>query len=291
MRLSEKYSFTRAFLLLGYFCLLIIIGNLVYVAVTPVVPPARKVFSAETLPFVWPHIWEVLAVAISFLLWLSVGSFYVFPLLRRQIRLHKAYLQGTPTALIQPQPVSRDLEIQELRILSTRPRWLGPRFALLLVFVLLLVFPVALPWLISDSFPHEPVRSIVGIIVLICEVLALLVVLVLPGSLFAASPSLHADNQGFTVNNLPSNKETTINWRDAQIFARVGSYRRNPHLAYYELVNDTQSLIFAVALKPHSRFALVRPTTSFEEYERQTQQLLGMIAVKTGLPLVDLRSR
>jgi hypothetical protein len=285
MRLSEKYSFTRAFLLLGYFCLLIIIGNLVYVAVTPVVPPARKVFSAETLPFVWPHIWEVLAVAISFLLWLSVGSFYVFPQLRRQICLHKKYLQGKPTALIQPQPVSRDLEIQELWILSTRPRWFSQ------FFVLLLVCAVALPTFISDSFPHEPVRSIVGIIVLICEVLALLVILVLPGSLFAASPSLHADNQGFTVNNLPSNKETTINWRDAQIFARVGSYRRNPHLAYYELVNDTQSLIFAVALKPHSRFALVRPTTSFEEYERQTQQLLGMIAVKTGLPLVDLRSR
>jgi hypothetical protein len=284
MRLSEKYSFTRPFLLLGYFCLLIFIGYLIYFALTPVVPPARKVFSAETLPFIWPHIWEFLAVAISFLLWLSVGSFYVFPLLRRQMRLHKAYLMGKPTVLIQPQPVSRDLEIRELSILSTRPRWFSQ------FFVLLLVFPVALPWLISDDFPHEPVRSIVGMITLICAVLALLVILVLPGSLFAASPSLRADGQSFTVNNLPSNKETAIEWQDARIFARVGSYRRNPRLAYYELVNDTQSLIFAMALKPPSRFALVRPTTSFEEYERQTQQLLGMIAARTGLPLADLRS-
>ncbi|HEY7021381.1 MAG TPA: hypothetical protein VH349_09710 [Ktedonobacterales bacterium] len=285
MRLSEKYSFTRAWLGLGYFVLLVFTGYLIYFALTPVVPPARNVFSAETLPFIWPHIWGFLAVAIPFILWLSVGSFYVFPLLRRQMRLHKAYLMGKPTALIQPQPISRDLEIQELWIRSTRPR----RFSQL--FVLLLVFPVALPWLISDSFPHEPVRSIVGIIVLICEVLALLVVLVLPGSLFAASPSLRADSQGFTVNNLPSNKETTMKWQDARIFARVGSYRRNPRLAYYELVDDKQLLTFVVALKPPARFALVKPTTAFEEYERQTQQLLGMIAAETGLPLVDLRSR
>jgi hypothetical protein len=285
MRLSEKYSFTLAFVLLGYFCLLIFIGYLIYFALTPVVPPARNVFSAETLPFIWPHIWEFLAVAIPVILWLSVGGFYVFPLLRRQMRLHKAYLMGMPTALIQPQPVSRDLEMQELSIFSTRPSWFSG------LFILLLVFPVALPLLISDSFPHEPVQSIVGIIALICEVLALLMLLVLPGSLFAASPSLRADSQRFTVNNLPSNKETAIKWQDARIFARVGSYRRDPRLAYYELVDDKQSLTFAVALKPPSRFELVKPATSFEEYERQTQQLLGMIAAKTGLPLVDLRSR
>jgi hypothetical protein len=79
-------------------------------------------------------------------------------------------------------------------------------------------------------------------------------------------------------------------WRDARIFARIGQHKRNSRLAYYELVDDTQSLTFAVALKPPARFTLVRPTTSFEEYERQTQQLLGMIAAKSGVPLVDLRS-
>ena len=98
MRLSERYSFARAWLGLGYIVLLAIIGNLTYLALTPVVPPARKVFSAETLPFVWPfvwpHIWEFLAVAISFLLWLGAGSIYVFPRLRRQMHLHKAYLMG-----------------------------------------------------------------------------------------------------------------------------------------------------------------------------------------------------
>jgi hypothetical protein len=114
MRLSERYSFVRAWLGLGYIVLLVFVGSLIYLALTPVVPPARKAFSAETLPFIWPPIWEFLAVAISFLLWRSVGSFYVFPLLRRQMRLHNADLMGKPTVLIQPQPVSRDLEMQEL---------------------------------------------------------------------------------------------------------------------------------------------------------------------------------
>jgi hypothetical protein len=122
--------------------------------------------------------------------------------------------------------------------------------------------------------------------VYICVVLEYLGLASLPGTLLIATPSLRADSEGFILS-----KGRTIKWRDVRIFARVGAYRRDPRLAYYELVDDKQSLTFAVALKPPSRFALLRPATSFEEYERQTQQLLAMIAAKTGLPLVDLRSR
>ena len=68
MRLSERCSFTRAFLLLGYLCLLIFIGNLIYLALTPVVPPARKVFSAETYRL-FGHMFG------NFLLWLFLSSY------------------------------------------------------------------------------------------------------------------------------------------------------------------------------------------------------------------------
>jgi hypothetical protein len=50
-------------------------------------------------------------------------------------------------------------------------------------------------------------------------------------------------------------------------------------------------MVLRYALKPPSRFAFVKPATSFEEYKRHTQQMLGMIAAKIELPLVDLRSR
>jgi hypothetical protein len=281
MRLSEKYNFVLAWLGLGYIALVVIIGYLIYFALTPVVPPARNVFSAETLPFIWPF----LAVIVPLLLWLSVGSFYVFPPLRRQVRLHRAYIQGEPATFIQPQPTSMDQGVQEIH---TRVE--GLPGSNLLPYLLVLC-PVALLGLLGGRFPGEPVRSIIEGLVLSYVALALSVLVVLPGSLTASSLSLCADSEGLTVHNLTLNQGMMIKWRDVRIFARVGSYRRSPRLAYYELVDDKQSLIFAVALKPPSRFALVKPTTSFEEYERQTQQLLGMIAARTGLPLVDLRSR
>ena len=277
MRLSDRYGFTLAFLLLGYFCLLIFIGTLIYLALTPVVPPARNVFSVETLPFIWPF----LAVAVPFIILLSVGSFYVFPPLRRQIRLHKAYIKGEPTTFIQPQPALSDYDAQEIAIRLKRNPWTTTLFILLALCVGALLGYAGL------VFHHqEPYGSIIEMTVYICVVLEFLVLASLPGTLLIASPSLRADSEGFILS-----KGRSVNWQDARIFARVGSYRRDPRLAYYELVDDKQSLTFAVALKPPSRFALVRPETSFEEYERQTQQLLGMIAVKTGLPLVDLRSR
>jgi hypothetical protein len=281
MRLSEKYSFARAWLGLGYIVLLVIIGNLTYLALTPVVPPARNVFSAETLPFIWPF----LAIAVPLLLGIAVGSFYVLPPLRRQVRLHRAYIQGEPTTLIQPQPTFIDLSVQEIRTRVEGLPWSN------LLPYLLVLCPIALLWFLGGSFPGEPVRSIIAMLVLSYVVLALSDLIVLPGAVIAPTPSLRADSEGLTVHNLTLNQGMTIKWRSARIFARVGFYKRNPRLAYYELVDDKQTLTFAVALKPPSRFAIVRPTTSFEEYERQTQQLLGMIPARTGLPLVDLRSR
>jgi hypothetical protein len=281
MRLSGRFGFTRAFLWLGYIAVLFVGVNIAYLALTPVVPPARNVFSAETVPFIWPF----LAVAIPFILWLSVGSFYVRPPLSQQMRLHKAYVRGEPTALIQPQPVLIDQDVQEVWIRLKRPHW-SSLFAILLVFC-----TVAPLWFLAISFPDEPVRSIVQLIALSYLAVELLAFAVLPGGLFAASPSLRAESESLAVINLMFNKRQTIKWREARIFARVGTYRRYPYLAYYELVDDKESLTFALALKPPSRFALVKPATSFEEYQQQVEQLLGMITAKTGLPLVDLRSR
>jgi hypothetical protein len=148
-------------------------------------------------------------------------------------------------------------------------------------------------WFIKLRFPEEPASSIVSIVTWMYTGVLFLRIgiqqyrsLALPGSRATATPYLWADAEGLSLST-----KGRINWRDARIFARVGSYRCDPRLAYYELVNDKQTLTFAVALKPPSRFALVKLITSFEEYEREAQQLLGMIAAKTGLPLVDLRSR
>jgi hypothetical protein len=211
---------------------------------------------------------------------IGIGALYLLPPLRRQMRLHEAYVRGESTPLIQPQPTLTDQSVQQLWIrLKRKPGATSLYMSLVLIVA-------ALVGLMVIRFHDEPAHTIIQLMVLSCVMLEPLGITIPPGSLFHASPLIRADSEGLNIS-----KRKTIKWRDARIFARVGSYRRDPRLAYYELVDDKQSLTFAVALKPPSRFALVKPAASFEEYERQTQQLLGMIAAKTGLPLVDLRSR
>jgi hypothetical protein len=118
MRLSDRSGFTLASLLLGYFCLLVFTASLIHLALTPVVPPARNVFSVETLPIIRPF----LALVVPNLLWPSAGSFYVFSPLRREMRLHRAYIRGESTALVQPQPALNDYEAQEMAIRLKRNR-------------------------------------------------------------------------------------------------------------------------------------------------------------------------
>jgi hypothetical protein len=224
VRLSDRYGCLRAFLWLGYIVVLVFSVNIAYLALTPVVPPARNVFSVETLPFIWPF----LALVVPFSLGISVGSFYVVPLLRRQLRLHEAYARGEPTALIEPQPALSNYDAQDMAIRLKRNLWTTTLFILLVLCV-----GVLLGYTGFFFRNQEPHWSIIQMTVYICVVLEYLGLASLPGTLLIASPSLRADSEGFILS-----KGRTIKWRDVLIFARVGAYRRDPRLAYYELVDD-----------------------------------------------------
>jgi hypothetical protein len=84
-------------------------------------------------------------------------------------------------------------------------------------------------------------------------------------------------------------------WDDAQVFTisppgEVGS----PPLRY-ELVGRRCAVRWVRAqerlpFRPLDALMATKPTVPFEEYDRQMDALLGLIAEKTGLPLYDLRN-
>jgi hypothetical protein len=93
-----------------------------------------------------------------------------------------------------------------------------------------------------------------------------------------------ATEEGMKINNI-----STIAWSDTSVFAIIGPRRRNSSVIFYELADTEESLVFRVRTKPFPWYSWLAPDMSFAEYQAQMQQLLGFIAAKTALPLLDLR--
>ena len=89
-------------------------------------------------------------------------------------------------------------------------------------------------------------------------------------------------------------KTHSVPWRDARLFAINGVYGsfgyKQP--VVYELSSENDIIRWGWMRRNNARVMfLARPTVSPEEYERQMQGLLSMIAAKTNLPLYDLRKK
>ncbi len=79
-------------------------------------------------------------------------------------------------------------------------------------------------------------------------------------------------------------EERAIAWTDARLFS-VFAVRRQGNNVYYELSSAKRILRWNWDRSLRG----LRPTTSQEEYNRQMEAVLRIIAAKTGLPLYDLR--
>src|SRR5262249_36848797 len=71
---------------------------------------------------------------------------------------------------------------------------------------------------------------------------------------------------------------------------RILHQMKYPHPIVYELSSAHDVVRWAWMRQNNRRVIFfAQPTVSAEEYERQMQALLSLIAAKTGLPLYDLR--
>lgn len=86
-----------------------------------------------------------------------------------------------------------------------------------------------------------------------------------------------------------------IRWQDVRLFAILSANllsKKNHLTGGYEL-SSPGTIVRWMRLSPGVRFSLFRfmlkPALPFDEYDRQMDALLSLIAAKTGLPLYDLR--
>jgi hypothetical protein len=86
----------------------------------------------------------------------------------------------------------------------------------------------------------------------------------------------------------------SISWHQAHLFAIVGGGKHENSAVCYEL-SGPESIVRWVRVRrgmpyyPLWLAAATKPKASFDDYEREMDALLSLIAEKTGLPLYDLR--
>ncbi len=108
-------------------------------------------------------------------------------------------------------------------------------------------------------------------------------------SLFAVRQQIQVTSKGLKVRDARSN--SSIRWDDVKLFSLQRSKKRAP-IIFYELSTSANVLSHGVLLQRLQRNAPIqfyKPVTSFDDYDRQMEALLSLIAAKTGLPLYDLR--
>lgn len=87
-------------------------------------------------------------------------------------------------------------------------------------------------------------------------------------------------------------KVHSVSWEEAQLFAidGVSGSMKYPHPIVYELSSMHDVVRWVWMRRSNRRVIFIsQPTVSVEEYKRQMQALLSLIAARTGLSLYDLR--
>ncbi len=79
-----------------------------------------------------------------------------------------------------------------------------------------------------------------------------------------------------------------LQWEEIKLFIIPAGVNKDKPLRRYELIGATHSF-FIVRPSRQRLFQMDKPTIPFDEYDRQMNALLSLIAAKTGLPLYDLR--
>jgi hypothetical protein len=135
------------------------------------------------------------------------------------------------------------------------------------------------------------------------SLIGIIIVLIVGISLHSSlKREIVADEDGFFIDGLRGEKPIVLKWQDVRLFAinRLVLQQRDTPGTVFELSNE-KTLRRLVWLRPNLNpfrlylaaipYIVLRPVASYEEYDRQMQLLMVIIAERTGLPLYDLRKR
>jgi hypothetical protein len=178
-----------------------------------------------------------------------------------------------------------------------RPKWvtflLLPGIMLLIMLIAVIAFVVFLPHLVPPlphhrALPHNFLFIVVGISVIFILLYCGLIFGILNAKV---RQQLTVTEHGLImVGLLP--KVHSVSWQEARLFAIDGIYgaKKYPYPSIYELSRANDVIRWSWMRRNSARaLFFAQPTLPAEEYEKQMQALLSLIAARTGLPLYDLR--
>ncbi len=205
-----------------------------------------------------------------------------------------------PTVLGQPSPVTSDFS-QPTTVVTTvvqRPNWtiflviFGVVFLAIIIFavVFLLFFPTLFP-----PLPHH--RALPSAFVFIAVAVFVVLMLLYCGLLFGvmyfrARQHLIVTETGLIMFGFRT--VHSVSWQEAKLFAIDGIFgaRRYPHPSIFELSSANAIVRWSWLRRSNLKVLFIaQPLLSEEDYNRQMQSLLSLIAARTGLPLYDLRDK
>lgn len=209
--------------------------------------------------------------------------------------------QGDRSLLAEEQPAVDDAALSLPLTIQSRTGSSESLLPIIAAIVITLTVSGVIEFLARPTFIFSPSNilsfALGGLAVLVFVLVMLVFMIFLALVLSRTDQMIELTEHGMTIRR--GGKVHSVAWDEARLFAIEGVYGVNHALSpgVYQLASakDMLKWIYQRRRSPERNGLLyrpilaIKPTSSYEEYERQMEALPALVAAKTGLPLYDLR--
>ena len=147
---------------------------------------------------------------------------------------------------------------------------------------------IIVPFLLHTG-NHTGNHSSLIVLIIVLAILVAVLILMLAILFFILRKQMryqvHVDEQGISVSY--SKITTRVDWNTARLFT-VNAVKKPRRPRFYELANEDTLVRWIWVQRDITPLYILRPTIPQEEFDRQMQGLLEVVAGKTHLPLYDI---
>lgn len=216
---------------------------------------------------------------------LMIGLYF---LQRRQARKldqrRQLAASGDQSLLARQQIVPNKVALPLPTTLKMRSNWPG-FVAITAILMLIMAVIVVIPYILVDGASPHPSHVFLTYLVLALPILLIPLIAVSLVFFLRRRRAIEVSENGLTLYDVSG--AHYVPWNEARLFAIYMGKKDAPAI-FYELAS-AKDIVRWTWLRKFSKFSTELPTTSIEEYNRQMQALLSLIAGRTGLPLYNLR--
>lgn len=234
--------------------------------------------------------WEDIARALDIVWLVPLGAalfWYVSPWAQVERRRQSAALQeNTSVPLAAAQPAPDKIALTLPCTIKLRPKWKPPLICFALLVPLTSAALLIYVYMVPTNPPEPPYAALIA--VGICLFWSALVASI---PLLLGWRSIKVTERGIKVQECTFYSwgcHMSIKWSEIRLFAIYRTRKPTDPRVCYELAGRT-AIVRWRRMRPDAPFPFTKPPASFDEYDRQMDALLSLIAAKTRLPLYDLR--